>query len=258
MVRFCEYCGKRTEGAVCGCLASGSTTVTQANTLKPPAKPVPPPPPPPKRNAVPNGFAHDPSSGHYYKFTPGIKSDTGQSGTFITWFYPDTGDFTQSFTPDVNATNPAPRYMEIARNNQPSAGKKKIKPAILIAIISCVVLLIGVWIFTTRNNPAEDILGTWFFSEMIDAGERIESDGAIFEVMTFTSNGVVLMHDDAIMFDIPRENAENTYEIQANGIIRIWHYNENSFDARIEGSSLILQGRNSYSWLGSDRLVRKP
>ena len=132
------------------------------------------------------------------------------------------------------------------------------KPALLIAAISCVVLLIGAGLFALRNNTAQDILGTWVFSEIIDEGDREAWDGAMIRVMTFLDNGVIVLHDDETRFNVSHDSAEYTYEVQSNGTIRIWLYRENCYDAKIENGTLILQGRNSFSWLGSDRLVRKP
>ena len=47
--------------------------------------------------AIPEGFTHDPNSGLYYKTVPGTDPATGAQGTWVTWFYPETGEYKQQF-----------------------------------------------------------------------------------------------------------------------------------------------------------------
>ena len=46
---------------------------------------------------IPEGFAHDPNSGMYYKSTPGFDINTGAPGNTVTWFNPGSGEYSQHF-----------------------------------------------------------------------------------------------------------------------------------------------------------------
>ena len=62
----------------------------------PPAGSEPAPQP---QNPIPEGFILDPGSGLYFISTPGNDPATGASGQWVTWYYPDTGEYLQQFYP---------------------------------------------------------------------------------------------------------------------------------------------------------------
>jgi len=100
MAKFCEYCGRKTDGAVCGCPYSTGVSASGGGVSVPP---------PQAHITAPDGFTPDPNSGLYYRITPG-NDENGQIGEWVTWFYPDTGKYVQQFTPDPNAPAPARAY----------------------------------------------------------------------------------------------------------------------------------------------------
>jgi len=48
---------------------------------------------------IPEGFIFDHSNGLYYQAIPGTDPATGVSGSYVTWFYPQTGEYKQQFYP---------------------------------------------------------------------------------------------------------------------------------------------------------------
>jgi len=85
---------------------------------------------------IPVGFTHDPGSGLYYKTTPGDNPDTGESGQWTTWFYPQSGDYQRTFF----ASEPIPVSFEA---DPPSSGKNK---KLLMILIPAIAIVIGLGI----------------------------------------------------------------------------------------------------------------
>ncbi len=87
---------------------------------------------------IPPGFVLDPSSGLYYTPTPGTDPVTGAAGTWYTWFYPDTGEYKQSFNPaakPVQTRSTAP-----AGASKPGDGSKGLT---LLLILLPIIGLLG-------------------------------------------------------------------------------------------------------------------
>lgn len=136
MAKFCKYCGNKTDGANCNCPDSSKAG---------------------RGYSPPDGFTLDPDSGLFYKLTPG-KDETGQSGRWITWFYPDTGEYVQDFEPDA----PTSQFVNTAARVEPvqypahtpqlanprpvkkAAAKKKL--ALIHIIMPVAALIVGVLI----------------------------------------------------------------------------------------------------------------
>ncbi|MDR2599467.1 MAG: hypothetical protein LBC73_04240 [Oscillospiraceae bacterium] len=55
--------------------------------------------------AAPECFTLDPSNGLYYMTAMGSNLQTGENGQWITWFYPDSGEFTHNFHPTDSTPN---------------------------------------------------------------------------------------------------------------------------------------------------------
>jgi len=53
--------------------------------------------------SAPEGFILDEESGLYYQIVPGV-DQYGQSGEYVTWFYPNSGEYVQSFNPVASPT----------------------------------------------------------------------------------------------------------------------------------------------------------
>ena len=99
MAKFCKHCGKQLDGAACGC-----QNPVRAST--------------PARLSPPEGFTHDPSSGLYYLLKRG-SDENRQPGEWATWFYPDTGEYVQDFTPDAPTVAPQPVKPAAAKKLSP-------------------------------------------------------------------------------------------------------------------------------------------
>lgn len=54
---------------------------------------------------APEGFTFEPNNGLYFHMTTGINPETGESGQWVTWFYPQSGEYQQVFHATVQ---PAP------------------------------------------------------------------------------------------------------------------------------------------------------
>jgi len=105
-------------------------------------EPEPEPVPIQSTQAPPEGFTYDPNSGLYYILTYAPNPETGESGQWVTWFYPHNGEFKQVFTPDqITQQTPQLIYAE-----QP---KKKI--SLFSIIVPSAGLLAGVLIAVVRH-----------------------------------------------------------------------------------------------------------
>ncbi|MCL2628757.1 MAG: hypothetical protein FWD44_08720 [Oscillospiraceae bacterium] len=60
-----------------------------------------------------SGFTLDPKSGLFYEIKVAPHPDTGQPGQFITWFYPATGEYKQTFTPDAPQPASMPQFQQV-------------------------------------------------------------------------------------------------------------------------------------------------
>ncbi len=91
---------------------------------------VPEPVPPPVN--IP--FTLDPSSGLYYTATPGTDPATGAAGHWYTWFYPETGEFKQAFSPDPAAAA-QPKQTKVFGGVSKPGGKGIMLLLILLPVI---------------------------------------------------------------------------------------------------------------------------
>jgi len=87
----------------------------------------------------PEGFTYDQNSGLYYIYTDASNPETGETGSWTTWFYPQTGEYKQVFTPD-------PVQPAVTKSIKPKTPKAKVKLSPLNFIIPVAGLIIGVLI----------------------------------------------------------------------------------------------------------------
>jgi alpha-tubulin suppressor-like RCC1 family protein len=128
----------------------------------------------PDSTFIPPGFVIDPASGLYYLITPG-HDENGQTGEWVTWYYPHDFKYEQSFTAYEN-TAPLGNnagYQGTAQTTQAGGkGKKKVSPLLFIIPI---LILIGagvaaVWYFEI------DIRGYFSREEnTVDVGDGSQS-----------------------------------------------------------------------------------
>jgi len=108
-VNACAGCGSQLKPGALFCTSCGTKTADSAPAPSPEPEPEPepeptpepaPPPPSPTQVQIPEGFTLDASSGLYYQQVPGADPTTGAPGRWITWFYPETGQYQQQFYPN--------------------------------------------------------------------------------------------------------------------------------------------------------------
>ena len=138
--RFCEVCGSLVETDPMPVVTH--TSVYEA-VLEPVTEPVPEPASVVKTQMPPEGFEYDPNSGLYYIITKTPNPETGDHGQWVTWFYPETGEFKQDFTPD-------PIQPPGVRKPAEKPAKKGINP--LMVMIPVIGLLAGVLIALIQHG----------------------------------------------------------------------------------------------------------
>jgi len=123
----------------------------------------------------PEGFTFDSNSGLYYMRTQGIDPQTGATGEFITWFYPETNQYQQQFYPSASAPPPTthnpvgvttPVYPQQSQTHQTvqNPEKKKLNNGAIVAIVIFIILVLGVGLFIMEpwaSNDDPDIPQTY-------------------------------------------------------------------------------------------------
>jgi len=115
----------------------------------------------------PEGFTFDPNSGLYYMRTNGVDPQTGATGEFITWFYPETNQYQQQFYPAAPAPPPTthnplgattPGYLQQSQTHQTAQNphKKKLNNGAIAAIVILIVLALGVGLFIIKPWASND------------------------------------------------------------------------------------------------------
>ena len=94
---------------------------------------------------APAGFEYDQSSGLYFTAAPGTDPNTGRSGEWITWFYPQTGGYEQTFAPAPQDVFDAEARPSLEAKQKISGGGKKRGLRVLLIVLPIAALLAGVF-----------------------------------------------------------------------------------------------------------------
>jgi len=144
---FCETCGTPMPEDSRFCESCGSAVEAE---LQPEVAPIPEASSAPEQAPIPvvsqqisytqpgppEGFTYDQGSGLYYLNTAAPNPETGETGSWVTWYYPQTGEYKQVFAPDP--IQPA--------GTAQIKPKAKVKLSPLNFIIPLAALLLGVLI----------------------------------------------------------------------------------------------------------------
>lgn len=153
---FCESCGSAVEiestPEVIQEPVKRMTTAERINTLKESVM---------TNMLPPDDFQYDPDSGLYYISTNAPNPETGVFGRWITWFYPDTGEFKQVFLPDPSEPDSSRRTRRraVKRDVKTGAGKNKIPPYMFL--LPAAGLVTGVLIAFIRFGDFNTGGGFW-------------------------------------------------------------------------------------------------
>ena len=128
---FCSSCGISISEDSRFCESCGSAVKNFDLVPKKESSPVI------ETQSPPEGFSQDPYSSLYYITTVAPNPETGELGQWVTWFYPETGEYKQQFTPD-------PSQPALAGTLDKRTSKQKLSP--LYFIIPAIGLIAGVLI----------------------------------------------------------------------------------------------------------------
>jgi hypothetical protein len=158
---------------------------------------------------IPEGFTLDPNSGLYYQLTPGMNPETGETGQWTTWFYPDTGDYQQQFHADQPAPGTAVRYAQTAKPMQSKQTKQKpathkkgrLKP--LAIVLPVIALIVGAAIFFTQfGNQGNAVPDGVLLVNQDNALEQTQlinpEDTRITEKQEQVQNGLITLNPDVL------------------------------------------------------------
>ena len=102
----------------------------------------------------PEGFILDPNSELYYMRTQGVDPQTGAHGEYITWFYPDSGQYQQQFYP--SAPTPPPTINNPVGATTPGHPADKSKKPLIACLAAILVLAVVIGLFIIRPRESSD------------------------------------------------------------------------------------------------------
>jgi hypothetical protein len=149
---------------------------------------------------IPEGFTLDPNSGLYYQLAPGMNPETGETGQWVTWFYPATGDYQQQF----HATLPT-QPMQSQQPNEKPVPHKKSRLKLMLIILPIIGLLVGAGIF---------------FMQFGGQGNAVP-DGVLLVNQDNASMPILRSYSDYIAGE-HQQDSEQSYVINPYSIGLIW------------------------------------